>query len=306
MNEQELSIIKSDYFSALADYGIRHEDALRQTEDHADLIDKKLDGVSVKSSEVSGNGLFAEEDFKKDSLICIARLADKRTIAGRYINHSPYNNAVFLFSGDNIGLVAIRDIELGEEFTVNYRNSISLQLQQPEAIDNLVASNKDISTLVTGRCFLTGVDAAAYDLLLNEDHQHLSIRERVLAFEHVLMQLPQIEIEPRHEFIEGLYKREITFKKGTLATGKIHRADHMDVMLSGEMIVASENGYKHLKGPCFMTSTAGKKKAGYALTDVIWATYHPTKCTTIETVEAELFIDDFEDILVEYATKEAV
>jgi hypothetical protein len=300
MTEKELSIIKSDYFSALADYGIRHEDAVRQTEDHASMIDKKLDGVCVASSKISGQGLFAEEDIEKDSLICIARLADKRTIAGRYANHSPYNNAVFLFSGENIGLVAIRDIIKGEELTINYRDSISLQLKLPGKINNLVVSNDSISTFVNGRCFLSKEEGAVHDLLFSRDHiSYLSIRERVLAFEAQIESFPQKEIPPRHEFIKGLYKREITFLAGTCATGRIHNNDHMDVMLSGEMIVASEDGFKSLKGPCFMTSTAGNKKAGYALTDVIWATYHPTMATTVEDVESEIFLKEFDHINID-------
>lgn len=306
MFEKELSIIRSDYFSALGDYGIKHVDATEQTLNRSDFIETDIKDISVKKSEIAGNGVFADVVFKKHSLICIARLGNNRTIVGRYTNHSPNSNATFMFSGDNIGLVAMEDIQQGEEITVNYRDSLSLQIQKPEKIDDLVVSNKDISTVVTGRCFMTGVDAAAYDLLFSDDHiDNLSVRERVLAFEDILSKLPQVDIEPKHEFIDGLYKREITFPKGTLATGKIHPNDHMDVMLSGEMIVVTENGFKHLKGPCFMTSRAGKKKAGYAITDVIWATYHPTKCTTVESVEKEIFIDDYED-KASFIVKEAV
>jgi hypothetical protein len=295
MNETELAIIKSDYFSALADYGIEHQAAIEQTENHSDLIKDKIKDVSVKESEINGKGLFSEKDFKSSDLICIARKEEKRTLAGRYANHSPDPNGAFLFQNLNIILMAIKDIKRGEEITVDYRHSINLQMQLPKNINQLVVDNKDISVLTTGRVYLTRVDAAAYDLLLNEDHiDNLTVRERVLAFEAVLLKLPQVEIPVTHEFIKGLYRREITFKKGTFATGKIHKEDHMDVVLSGEMLVVSDGGYKHIKGPCFLTSIAGKKKAGYALTDCVWCSYHPTKCTTIEDVEKELFINEFD------------
>lgn len=294
MNEIELSIIRSDYFSALADFGIAHDTAREQTEDHSDLIEEKIDGVCVNDSNIEGKGLFSDRFYKVGDVICNARKNDKRTLAGRYTNHSDNPNGSFLYNGKNIVLLAIKYIKENEEITVNYRHALGLQLKKPELSDNLIVKNKDISVLNTGRVYLTGVDAAAYDLLLNEDHiNNLTVRERVIAFENVLLKLPQIEIPVTHEFIKGLYRREITFKKGTFATGKIHKDDHMDVVLSGEMIVVSDYGFNHIKGPCFLTSIAGKKKAGYALTDCVWSTYHPTQCTTVEDVEKELFIDDY-------------
>jgi len=204
MNEIELSVIRSDYYSALGDYGIKHIDAIEQTLNRSDFIETEIENISVKRSEIEGQGVFADIKFKKHALICIARLGNERTIAGRYTNHSPDCNATFMFAGNNIGLVAIKDIQNGEEITVNYRDSLSLQIQKPENIDNLVVSNKDISTVVTGRCFMAGVDAAAYDLLFSDDHiDNLSVRERVLAFENALSILPQVHIEPKHEFIDG-------------------------------------------------------------------------------------------------------
>lgn len=301
MNETELSIIRSDYYSALADFGIEHETAKRQTEDHSDLIETEINGLSVKNSEIHGKGLFATQQIKLGSVICIAREKGKRTLAERYANHSPDPNSYFVFDSENIVLVAVKDIKNNEEVTVSYRAALGLQLQKPEKSNNLVVGNNDISVLSDGRVYLNSVDAAAYDLLLSEDHiNNLTVRERVLAFEAVLLKLPQAEIPVTHEFIKGLYRREITFKRGMFATGKIHREDHMDVVLSGEMVIVSENGYKHVKAPCFLTSIAGKKKAGYALTDCVWCTYHPTNCKTVEEVEKELFIDenDFEPVEV--------
>ncbi len=295
MNQTELAIIRSDYYSALADFGIEHDTARLQTENHTDLIETEIKDVFVNHSEIEGLGLFSDKYFNGGSIICTARKKDKRTLAGRYTNHSPDPNGSFVFYGDDIILLSVKDIKQGEEVTVDYRHALGLQIQKPQEVNSLVVNNKDISVLTTGRVLLKGVDAAAYDLLLSEDHiNNLTVRERVLAFEHVLLHLPQTEIPVTHEFIKGLYRREITFKTGTFATGKIHRDDHMDVVLSGEMVVVSDGGYKHIKGPCFLTSIAGKKKAGYALTDCVWCTYHPTECTTVEAVEKELFIDDFD------------
>lgn len=306
MDEIKLSIIRSDYYSALADYGISHQKAQEQTKNHDDLIADNIDNIFVRKSIIDGVGLFSGDDFKNGDFICVAKLGEKRTIAGRYTNHSPNPNAVFAFADGDIILIAISDINIDDEITINYRAALSLQISRPDLVGNLVSLNENIALSDKKRCFLFGPDAAAYDLLFNEDHiNNLSIRERVLAFENVLSKLPQTHIEPTHEFIDGLYRREITFKKGTLATGKIHKNDHMDVILSGEMLIATDDGFEHIKGPCFRTSIAGKKKAGYALTDVVWATYHPTNSKTVEDVEKELFINDFEEINVPFRIMEA-
>lgn len=120
----------------------------------------------------------------------------------------------------------------------------------------------------------------------------LSYAERVYRFEEYLKQFPQVEMNPKHEFIDGMCKREVIFEKGTLATGKVHIKDHMDVMLEGEMLVATPDGFKHLIAPCTMTTKAGTKKAGIALERTRWVSYHPTQAKTGEELEAEIVCDD--------------
>jgi hypothetical protein len=292
---KKIAIIKSDYYSALADFGVKHKDAFKQSINNVDLDVNQINGLKIKPSTIHGKGVFSTKKFAKGETISIGRKGIIRTLAGRYTNHSPFSNAVFMKKKNNIILKATKKIKAGEEITVDYRDSLSLQIQKPNT--DLIVNNKNMSVLTTGRVFLQGVDAAAYDLLLSGDHiNNLTVRERVVAFENVLKKLPQAEIPTEHEFIKGMYRRQITFPKGTFATGRIHRDDHMDVVLSGEMIIVSEGGYKHIKGPCTLTSRAGRKKAGYALTECVWCTYHPTKKTTVEEVEKELFTADFEDI----------
>lgn len=307
MNEIELSVIRSDYYSALADFGISHQRAVEQSNDTSDLMPEELPGVSVAKSVIDGLGLFAFDSFESGDFICVGRVAEKRTLAGRYTNHSTNPNAVFSFADGDIILIAVEDIPTGEEITVDYRMALALQIVKPDIVTALVVLDTTSISKLSKRGALKGVDAAAYDLLFNEDHaNNLTVRERVLAFENVLVKLPQAHIEPTHEFIDGLYRREITIKKGTLATGKIHKDDHMDVILSGEMLVVSDGGFSHIKGPCCKTSIAGQKKAGYALTDCTWVTFHPTDAKTVEEVEAELFIDEYDELNAEYKVVEAI
>ncbi len=295
MNQTELAIIRSDYYSALADFGLNHKLVEDQVKEISDLNEKKIEGIEIKESDIHGKGIFATKNYKKGKLICLAKKEGKRTLAGRYGNHSPKQNGAFIVFNNNIWLMAAEDIKKGEEIFVNYRQTLSLQVERP----GLVKVHDSMTELSKKRFFLNGVDAAAYDLLLSDDHvNNLTVMERVLAFENLLSKLPQTEIPVTHEFIPGMYRRQITFKKGTFATGKIHRDPCFDVVLSGEMIIVSEDGFKRVKGPCTLTSQPGKKKAGYALTDCTWINYHPTSCTTVEDVEKEIFVDEIETLEV--------
>tara|TARA_R110002153_G_scaffold195163_5_gene348570 strand:- start:3528 stop:4361 length:834 start_codon:yes stop_codon:yes gene_type:complete len=117
------------------------------------------------------------------------------------------------------------------------------------------------------------------------------LRDRIEAYEAFVKNHVQMPIPVKHEFIEGLYKREIVFPKGALATGKLHPVEHMDVMLEGSMLIATDDGMKRIDAPCTLISRAGTKKAGIALTKTRWVSYHPTSATTVEEVEAEIFCE---------------
>jgi hypothetical protein len=308
MTELEIAINRSDYYSALADYGFTHATAREQSENDCDLSLDPIDGVYVGESDIEGYGLFSSKTYGFGDFVCVARVEGIRTIAGRYTNHAKAPNAFFTWADGEIILIAAQKIKPDDEILVDYRAALSLQILSEGNKAAVLVSNKDLLAVEqTERLELGGIAAAAYDLLFNDDHvSNLSLRERVLAFESILQDMPQEEIPAKHEFIKGLYKREITFKKGTLATGKIHTEDHMDVVLSGSMIVATDDGFAVIEGPCFRTSIAGRKKAGYALTDCVWATYHPTDKTTVAEVEAEIFAEDFREITADFTEEVSI
>lgn len=301
--DRDLARARFDYFGALADYGIPYSVAHAQATSDKFYSPTNPEGVEVKPSNIAGDGLFATKDYLIGDDICLARIGEDRTEAGRYTNHSHRKNATFVFTATgDIALCAIEYIREGDEITVDYRDSLSLHIERPvyQAETTGLSVKDGKSEIVhnnTPRYAMSGFDAAAYDLMLNDDiNSNMTLKDRILALESITEAIPQVETPVTHEFIDGLYKRQVTFKAGTLATGKIHPVDHMDVMLSGEMMIATAGGFEVLKAPLTLTSRAGRKKAGYALTDVVWATYHPTSATTVEEVEKEIFTDEFLDI----------
>lgn len=118
-------------------------------------------------------------------------------------------------------------------------------------------------------------------------------REQVEHFEALMLIHPDaapVDIPVEHRFATGLYAREITIPAGTLMTGKVHKADHVSIILSGEMNVLTETGMRHVVGPEVYISPAGTKRIGIALTDVRWITVHvnPDDSRDIELIEARV------------------
>lgn len=99
----------------------------------------------------------------------------------------------------------------------------------------------------------------------------------LLTLESKMKEYPQLDIPIDHHFHAGMYARELTIKAGTLLTGRIHKFDHFDIMLSGDITVSTDDGQvKRLTGLNIMQGKAGKKRAGYAHVDTHWITFHST------------------------------
>jgi hypothetical protein len=102
----------------------------------------------------------------------------------------------------------------------------------------------------------------------------------------------------KHKFTPGIYTREILIPKGTLLVGKLHKYEHLSMMISGMMTVLGDDGnWVRIKGPLTTIAPAGTKRAGYAHTDVVWITVHenPTNETDVDKIVKHLTVDTFEE-----------
>lgn len=101
----------------------------------------------------------------------------------------------------------------------------------------------------------------------------------------------------KHSFSDGIYVREIFIPKGTFIVGKIHKHDHPNFLLKGEVDVVTEFGNERIIAPCSMISSAGTKRALYAITDLIWVTVHnnPTNTQDLEKLEKIVIADSYEE-----------
>lgn len=135
-------------------------------------------------------------------------------------------------------------------------------------------------------------------------------RGKINALEVAMLQEEQVPIDVNHRFNGGIYAREITIPKGTLLTGRIHKFDHFDIMLSGDISVSTDTGeVKRLTGLNIMEGKAGKKRAGYAHEDTHWITFHCSEERNPEEMYEFLTCGSFEELeefnhLLEQAMKQ--
>lgn len=124
---------RQDFQCLLIEYGIPENVVRAQSENTDDQISVISGNTRIYDSEIEGKGLFITAPVKAGDVIMPARIAGKRTQAGRYVNHSLTPNAKMVMrdNGD-IDLVALRDLSgckgggVGEELTINYRQALAL------------------------------------------------------------------------------------------------------------------------------------------------------------------------------------
>lgn len=128
-----------DFEQVLKDFGFNAETVRQQSEDESDQIDMPVAFkavAQVRDSNIEGKGLFLSWHTMSGQIIAPARIAGKRTPAGRYVNHSMNPNCKYVAdeNGD-IYLMSLRDIDgckgggCGEELTVDYRQALALNME---------------------------------------------------------------------------------------------------------------------------------------------------------------------------------
>lgn len=123
-----------DFFMVLDEFSISPYQARAESEREEDQIPMP-EGyhVVIRQSAIEGQGVFVQAKAWPGEILAPARIAGKRTPAGRYANHSRRPNAKFVECGGDAILVATEYIEPycnelvpGDEVTVDYRQALSL------------------------------------------------------------------------------------------------------------------------------------------------------------------------------------
>lgn len=122
------------FYEMLEEYNINFDSLKEYLKSEAFLkiagpvVDDKNENYKVAESDIDGLGIFSNKEFSKGDIIGYGRFSGTRTLAGRYTNHSDINNANFYYieNSEDAELVCEKDISIGEEILVNYRNHLHI------------------------------------------------------------------------------------------------------------------------------------------------------------------------------------
>lgn len=120
----------------------------------------------------------------------------------------------------------------------------------------------------------------------------LAMKDRVTALQEEMTKLPQVELSTRHTFHAGIYVREVFRPAGTLIVGNVHKKEHLYYVVSGTIVVTTDEGVQEIEGPAIIKSSPGTKRAVLAVTDALCMTIHRTDAQTPEEAEPELIEPD--------------
>ena len=99
-----------------------------------------------------------------------------------------------------------------------------------------------------------------------------------------------LKVAPVHHLADGIYAREITVPAGSLITGLVHKAEHLNIISKGDITVWTEDGMRRIQAPFTMVSRPGTKRVGFTHAETVWTTIHanPTNESDIHALEAAL------------------
>jgi len=77
--------------------------------------------------------------------------------------------------------------------------------------------------------------------------------------------------------INGMYARKLTIPADTILTGRVHKQDYINVMVSGDIAVTVGDEVKRLKAFELIPGEAGQKRVGYTFAETVWLTIDPVE-----------------------------
>jgi len=122
---------------------------------------------------------------------------------------------------------------------------------------------------------------------------HVPTREQIGALEAALKQMPQAEPVTTHYFADGMYCRSVFRVAGTVVVGKVHKKEHLFILVHGDMTLWTEEGMKRVQAPFIWVSQPGTKRVTYAHGDSTAITVHRVGgLRDLDAIEAELIEEE--------------
>ena len=114
-------------------------------------------------------------------------------------------------------------------------------------------------------------------------------RAQIMALQEAMIPIQCPMPEAVHHFAKGMYVREFSMPAGMLVVGKIHKHQHMMMVLKGRATVGTDEGMQEVSAGYICVSPPGAKRVVLAHEDTTFATVHlnPEDSQDLEAIEAE-------------------
>lgn len=122
----------------------------------------------------------------------------------------------------------------------------------------------------------------------------LHLRNEISSLHQRMSAVEQVEIRHEETLAYGLYTRTIFIPKGVLLLGKIHKKPCVNIVLSGDISIATETGEIRAQAGYMITSPPGIQKVGLAHEDTVFVNVFRTDETDITKIEEDLIAESFE------------
>jgi hypothetical protein len=101
----------------------------------------------------------------------------------------------------------------------------------------------------------------------------------------------------KHTFADGVYIRQMDMQVDSMVVGAIHNHLHVWFLLTGHLMVITEDTTEEFIAPCYVLATPGSKRVIYAMEDSIFVNIHknPNNIKDIKKLEDDLVSLTFED-----------
>lgn len=104
----------------------------------------------------------------------------------------------------------------------------------------------------------------------------------------------EVDFEVKHTFGGDVYARQLFIPKGHTVVGEIHKTENLNILLSGEISVTTDEGVQRLKAPAVVVAKPGSKRVGFAHEDTVWITLHATRERDLEKIKAHFIAPGFD------------
>jgi len=101
----------------------------------------------------------------------------------------------------------------------------------------------------------------------------------------------------KHTFADGVYIRQMDMQVDSMVVGAIHNHLHVWFLLTGHLMVITEDTTEEFIAPCYVLATPGSKRVVYAMEDSTFVNIHknPNNIKDIKKLEDDLVSLTFED-----------